>query len=234
MLTIVSERGVGSGRGRALGNFNAWRSVGFAAGQFFAGLSLVALTYMEIYFVLGAVNLAATAVTLLVTDLVEKDDQSLRLSTIRSELMTRLYPATGENTNLKSNGLHWVYIAVVLQSVTFFGLLSLLPVYLTAEVDISEALMGVFLAINPLSRVGLMVAFGVAVERFGRRSVLGFGMFGTGLFAVIMTGATVPGSLFVRQLVAGVGFVVIAASFSAVVISSQAFIGDIAPVGALR
>jgi hypothetical protein len=47
MLTIVSEREGLEGRGRAHGNFTRWRSVGLATEQFFAGLSLVALAYVE-------------------------------------------------------------------------------------------------------------------------------------------------------------------------------------------
>lgn len=231
MLTIVSEQGGIGGRGRALGSFNSWRSVGFAAGQFFAGIALVALTYLEIYFALGVVSLAATAVTLFVTNPVPDRDRDLRPAGVWSEISTRLFPARGDRSHLTSHGLHWVYAAVVLQSITFLGLLSLLPVYLTAEVGIAETLMGAFLAINPMSRTVLMVVFGVAVERFGRKSVLSFGMAGTGLFAVTLAGATIPDSLFVRQLVVGAGFVVIAVSFSAVVIGSQTFIGDVASVG---
>lgn len=231
MLTIVSEHGGLEGRGRTLGNFNGWRSVGLAAGQFFAGISLVVLTYYQIYFALAVVNLAAVAATLFVTNPVPKRDGKPRLATVWSEISTRLYPARGARSHLVSNGLHWMYVAVLFQSITFFGLLSLLPVYMTANVGISETLMGVFLAINPLSRTVLMVVFGAAVDRFGRKSVLGLGMVGTGLFAVVTALATTPPSLFVRQLIMGAAFLVIAVSFSATVIGSQTFIGDVASIG---
>lgn len=231
MLTMVSERGGLDGRGRALGNFNSWRSVGLAAGQFFAGISLVVLAYVEIYFALAAVNLAAVAVTLFVTSPVPSPDVKPRLATLVSNISARLYPARGSRVHLVSHGLHWVYLAVIFQGITFFGLLSLLPVYITAELGISETLMGVFLAINPLSRTALMVVFGYAVDRFGRKPVLSLGMVGTGLFALVTAVATMPASLLVRQVVIGAAFVVIAVSFSAAVIGSQTFIGDVAPVG---
>jgi MFS family permease len=121
-----------------------------------------------------------------------------------------------------------MYVAVCLQGVTFFGLLSLLPVYLTGEVALSETLMGVLLGSNPLSRIVLMLVFGAVVERIGRKPVLGVGLAGTGVFALILTAATIPGSPLIRKLVVGVGFGVIAVSFSATIIGSQTFIGDVA------
>jgi len=231
MLTIVSEHGGLDGRGRALGNFNGWRSVGLAAGQFFAGISLAVLVYYQIYFALGVVNLAAVAVTLFVSNPVPERDVKPRLATVWREISTRLYPASDARAHLVSNGLHWMYVAVLFQSITFFGLLSLLPVYITENVGISEALMGVFLAVNPLSRTVLMVVFGTAVDRFGRKPVLSLGMLGTGVFAVVTAVATAPPTLFVRKLVMAVAFLVIAVSFSAAVIGSQTFIGDVADVG---
>jgi len=230
MLTIVSERDEGQDRGRALGNFNSWRSVGFAMGQFFAGLSLALLAYFEIYFLLGVVNLAATAVTWFVINPTAGRDTIPRLGLVWSKFLTRLYPMRGDRSHLKSHGLHWVYVVVCLQGITFFGLLSLLPVYLTGQVNISETLMGLFLGFNPLSRIVLMLVFGAAVGRFGRKSVLGLGLAGTGVFALVIAGATLPDSPLIRKLVVGVGFGVIAVSFSAAVIGSQAFIGDVASI----
>lgn len=230
MLTVVSERDETEGHGRALGVFNSWRSVGFALGQFFAGLSLTLLVYLEIYVLLGVVNLVATAVTWFVINPVPPRSGELRLGILRSKFVARLYPARGDRSHLTTHGLHWMYVAVGLQGLTFFGLLSLLPVYLTGEVDISETLMGAFLGFNPLSRIVLMIVFGRAVERFGRKPVLGMGLAGTGLFALILTAATVPETLLTRKLIVGVGFGVIAVSLSATVIGSQTFIADVAPI----
>ncbi|MFC6976896.1 MFS transporter [Halomicroarcula sp. GCM10025709] len=113
---------------------------------------------------------------------------------------------------------------------TFFGLLSLLPVYLTDEVGVSETLMGFFLGLNPLSRIALMLVFGAAVERYGRKLILALGLLGTGVFAVVLAAATVPPPGVLRLVVVGVGFGIIAVSFSAAVIGSQTFIGDVAAV----
>lgn len=228
MLTVVSERDESQGRGRALGVFNSWRSVGFALGQFFAGLSLTLLVYLEIYVILGVVNLAATAVTWFIINPVPTRDADLRPSLLWSKFVGRLYPARGDRSHLTTHGLHWMYVAVCLQGLTFFGLLSLLPVYLTGAVDISETLMGMLLGFNPLSRIMLMLIFGVVVERLGRKPVLGMGLAGTGVFALVLTAATIPDSPLTRKLVVGVGFAVIAVSFSATIIGSQTFIGDVA------
>ncbi|MFC6976895.1 MFS transporter [Halomicroarcula sp. GCM10025709] len=115
MLTIVSERGGASRRGQALGTFNSWRSVGFALGQFFAGLSLALLTYFEIYFALAVVTLAATAVTWFVANPVPARETTLRWTTVREQVRHRLLPVRGDRSHLTTSGLHWVYVAVGLQ-----------------------------------------------------------------------------------------------------------------------
>jgi MFS family permease len=54
-------------------------------------------------------------------------------------------------------------------------------------------------------------------------------MAGSGLYAVVTGLATTPNSLLARMVVAGIGFVIIAAAFSAMTTGAIAFIGDVAP-----
>jgi MFS family permease len=231
MLAIVSEQGGAGGRGRALGEFNSFRSVGFAAGQLGAGVLLGLATWTEIFLVLAAVNALGTVAAVFVVDpTADGGSGTATPRRILAEARRRLAPATGQRAHLTQSGLHWIYVAVLLQALTFMGILSLAPVYLTDEVGVSELVMGAFLALNPASRTLLMYVFGRVVDATGRKPVLTAGMVGTAAFAVVLGVATAPATLLGRQLVTGLAFVVIAVAYSAAIIGSQSFIGDVADV----
>jgi len=231
MLAIVSEQGGAEGRGRALGEFNSLRSVGFAAGQLGAGILLGSTaTWTEIFLLLATINGLGTVAAAFVVDAVGGEGDALTLRNILAEARDRLFPAAGERAHLTQNGLHWVYLVVFLQALTFMGILSLAPVYLTDEVGVSELLMGAFLALNPASRTLTMYVFGRVVDAAGRLPVLAGGMVGTTAFAVALGVATVPATPLGRNAVTGVAFLVIAAAYAASVIASQSFIGDVADV----
>jgi MFS family permease len=230
MLAIVSEQGGAGGRGRALGEFNSFRSVGFAAGQLGAGVLLGLASWTGIFLVLAAVNALGTLAAVFVVDPAAGTGETPTLRRVLREARDRLLPAAGDRAHLTENGLHWIYVAVLLQALTFMGILSLAPVYLTDEVGVSELVMGAFLALNPASRTLLMYVFGRVVDATGRKPVLTAGMVGTAAFAVVLGVATAPASLLGRQLVTGLAFVVIAVAYSAAIIGSQSFIGDVADV----
>jgi len=228
MLAVVSERGGDAGRGRALGEFNSLRSVGFAAGQLGAGILLGLTSWAGIFLVLAAINGLGVVAALFVVDPIDTGEESLTVQNVLAETRTRLLPATGDRAHLTENGLHWVYVAVGCQSLTFFGILSLAPVYLTGPVGVSEFVMGAFLALNPASRTLGMYVFGRAVDAVGRTPVLAGGLLATAGFAVALAVATVPAALPGRMAVTAVAFLVIAAAYSATSIGSQSFIGDVA------
>ncbi|MFB6218688.1 MAG: MFS transporter [Halobacteriaceae archaeon] len=230
MLAVVSEQGGDAGRGRALGEFNSLRSVGFAAGQLGAGVLLGLASWTEIFVVLAAVNGLGTVAAVFVVDPADTGGTALTLRNVLAEARSRLFPAAGDRAHLTESGLHWVYVAVVCQALTFFGILSLAPVYLTGPVGVSEFVMGAFLALNPASRTFGMYAFGWAVDAVGRTPVLAGGLVATGGFAVGLAVATVPATPLGRMLVTGAAFLVIAAAYSATSIGSQSFIGDVADV----
>jgi MFS family permease len=230
MLTVVSEQGGTAGRGRALGEFNSLRSVGFAAGQLGAGVLLGLATWTEIFLALAAVNALGTVAAVFVVDPTDTGEATPTLATVLAEARRRLLPAADDRAHLTESGLHWVYLAVLLEALTFMGILSLAPVYLTDVVGVSELVMGAFLALNPASRTLTMYVFGRVVDVLGRTPVLVGGMVGTAAFAVVLGLATVPATLAGRQVVTGAAFLVIAAAYAATTIGSQSFIGDVADV----
>jgi MFS family permease len=199
----------------------------------------------QLYLVIAGVSLVSTLAVVFVADPTPDPDRDPArgdtarssgragrdpsLSEIRTEVKERLFPAAGERGHLKTNGLGWLYVALALRNMTVLGVMSLMPPYLTGQVGVSEFVMGALLAINPVGQAVFMVVFGRLADAVGRKPLITVGMAGSGCFAVIAGVATVPGGHLARLLVAGTGFVVIGAAFSAMTTGAIAFIGDVAP-----
>lgn len=110
------------------------------------------------------------------------------------------------------------------------GLGSVLPVFLLAEVGISEVTMGALLAISPTLRTVFMYQFGRVTDKVGRKPLIVIGLVGAGLQALALAGAQAPDALVARVSLAAMGFVIHAITFSALTTGTIAFIGDVAPV----
>lgn len=229
-FTIVSELGGVKRRGRWLGEFNSARSLGFALGQLFSGVFLAVLTSMEIFLVLAGVYFIVLIALLLLEDPTPTPSVRLTLSRFVTEVKSRLFPVGDDRGQLRTNGLHYLYGATMLHSITFFGILGLLPVYLTQEVGVTEVLMGAFLAMNPGGRTIFMYVFGHIADIRGRKSMITWGLLGSGVFALVIATATVPETMLYRKLIAGAGFLVMALALSAYTVGSLAIIGDNASV----
>lgn len=229
MLAVVSDRGGESGRGRSLGFFNSARATGFTSGQLAVGVLLGVLVPRSLYAVIVGVSLVATVAVALVADRTPAREPSL--GAVLSEIRTRLVPAAGERGHLRTNGLGWLYAALALRNMTVMGVMSLMPVFLTGPVGVPEAVMGVLLALNPAGQIVCMYLLGRVADAAGRKPLIVAGMAGSGAFAVLTGVATMPAALSARVGVAALGFVVIAASFSAMTTGALAFIGDVSPPG---
>ncbi len=229
MLAIVSERGGREGRGQSIGFFNSARGAGHASGQVLAGVLLGLLAPAALYGVLAGLSLVATVAALFVTDPTHDPDGDPTVGEVLAEVRRRLLPAAEDREHLRENGLRWLYVALALRNMTVLGVMSLMPVYLTGPVGVSEALMGTLLAINPAGQTAFMYLFGRVADSAGRKPLIVAGMAGSGVFALVAAAATLPGAVAVRAAVAAAAFVVIAAAFSAMTTGALAFIGDVAP-----
>lgn len=230
MFTIVSEHGGVDGRGRLLGEFNSARSVGFALGQFLAGVFIARFTSFEIFLVLGVTSFITLLGTVYVDDPSPIERTTPTLSDLFARVRTRLVPISGKRGEFWDSGLFSLYLGTVLQSIAFFGLLSLLPVYLVSEVGVAEVLVGVFLAINPGGRVLFMYVFGHFSDTRTHKPMILIGLLGTGVFTVTMAVASVPGAPLYRQGLATLALIAIAIALSAFTIGSLAFISAVAPL----
>jgi MFS family permease len=229
MLTVVSEHGGESGRGRSLGFFNSARAVGFAGGQVTAGVLLGALLPGGVYLTIAGLSLVATVAAAFLVDPTPDPDRDPSLSEVATEVRSRLLPAVGDRGHLETNGLRWLYVALALRNMTVLGVMSLMPPFLLDSVGLTEFLMGVVLALNPVSQSVFMLVFGRVADRSGRKPLIVGGMAGSGVFALVAAAATLPGVVAARAAVAVVAFLLIGAAFSAMTTGALAFIGDVAP-----
>lgn len=231
-LAIVSERGGDDGRGRAIGVFSSGAAVGFMLGQLLSGVLVDALDRSTGYLVIAAVAGAVAVVCLVVEDPGGGRATGGRVTPRRlwRETIRRVVPTTG-TAHLRRNGLHWLFVASFLRNSTVLGLSSLLPVYLVTDVGVSPFVMGVVLAVNPAVQILGMYGMGRLSDRVGRRTLVLFGLAGSGLHSTVLALAVLPGSVRVRALVAAAGLFTLGISFSALQTGVVAFIGDVAPDG---
>jgi MFS family permease len=110
---------------------------------------------------------------------------------------------------------------------TVAGVLSLMPVYLTAKVGATEIAMGLLLGLSPAFQTLLMYPFSRLADRIGRKSLIVVGTAGRGVaFPLLAAAITAFAVLEIRLLVAAGTFVVLVGSFSAMFSGTVAFIGD--------
>jgi MFS family permease len=230
VLTVVSERGGATGRGRSIGSFNSARSVGFTGARFFSGVLLGALAPGSVYLVVAGVSFTAMVAAAFIDDPTPDRDAEPTLTELVAEIRDRLLPSVGDRDHLTTNGLQWLYVALALRNLSWLGLASLLPIFLIAEVGASEFAMGLLLALAPVVEVAGMYAFGWVADAVGRKPLVTAGIASHVLIGVLMAAATLPADPLLGQVTAGTAMVLKGVGFSAMVAGTVAFIGDVAPV----
>lgn len=229
MLTVVSERGGASGRGQSVGFYNSAVAAGAIGGRLLVGYLLGVLVPSSMFLLVAVVTLATALVAAFLDDPTPDPDRDATLPEIVSEVRSRLLPGVDDREHLKTNGLGWLYVGMVLRNMTQKGIGSVLPVFLIAEVGVTEFAMGMLLAVSPTLRTVFMYVLGRVTDSFGRKPLITAGLVGAGVQALLLAASAVPGELPVRVGVAVLGFGVHAVTFSALTTGSIAFIGDVAP-----
>jgi MFS family permease len=227
MLTIVGQQSEG-GRGRAIGLFSSAAAIGFMIAQFAAGALIEALSRSLVYLLLAALASSVAVAVLFINEPSDHTTESISTADIATEIRTRLVPTTS-SVHLRQNGLRWLYVASFLRNMTVLGFVTLLPVYFIQDVGVSPTVMGLLLGINPAIQIGGMYVLGRLADNIGRKPLIVAGYAGSGLYAAILATATIPESVFLRAVIAGIGMVVLGAAFSAVQTGVVSFIGDVAP-----
>ena len=229
LLTIASERGGEAGRGRSIGLFSSAQAVGFAAAQLLAGFLLGAFAPWALYLLVAAFAAVVVLAALVMDDPTPDGDVRLSAGDVAREVRGRLFPSKAGRRHFRRNGLRWLYVAVFLRNATVIGTTSLAPVYLVTTLGVSEATMGVLLAINPAGQIAFMYVVGRVADGSGRKSLITLGMAGSGAYPVLTAAAAFPSSSAARIALAAAGMAVLAAAFSALRVGAVSFIGDVAP-----
>ena len=118
---------------------------------------------------------------------------------------------------------------MLFRNVTVLGVGSLLPVYIVDVIGLTEATMGVLLAINPTGQIVFMYLSGGLADRLGRKPLISVGMAASGASATLLALAGGIGTRSGQLAVAVVGMFVLAVGFSLLRVGAVAFIGDVAP-----
>lgn len=229
-LAIASHHGGTTGRGRSIGLFNSARSGGFALGYVVAGGLLEYVTPVDIYWAIAGVTFLSTIALVVVRDPTPNPDVQPTVHEVLAETRRRLAPAPDERGHLTTNGLAWLYVALVLRNIAVLGIMAIMAPYLVSVVGVSRVAMGLLLAFNHGSQVFFMYGLGVVADNVGRKPLVVVGMAGSAVFAVMAAALTLASPGLARLAFGAGTFVVLGASFSAMTIGGLAFISDVAPL----
>lgn len=180
ILTLVSESGGTADRGRSVGFYNSARSVGSIGGRLFVGYLIGVLIPTDLYLVVVALGLMGGVLTVFLHDPTPAANVSLTLSRLSSEIRRRAVPRKENAALFRENGLGWLYIGIALRNMTEKGFVSVVPVFLVADVGLSEFTMGAVLAVSPAVRIVSMYGFGRLSDEIGRKSSLSEGSVAAG------------------------------------------------------
>ena len=227
ILTVVSESGGDTNRGRSIGFFSSAQSVGDIVGRLFVGYLLGLLAPTGLYAVIAGLLLVATLLVALIADPTEARARS---DSVVAEFRRRLVPGRAHADLFAERGLGWLYVGLFFRNVSQKGLSAVFPLFLVSNVGLSNVTMGVVLAVSPAVRVVSMYLTGQLADYTGRKRLIVVGLVGSGLQCVLVVVALFPSSVLGRIGVSAAVQIVHALTFSALVVGSVAFIGDVAPV----
>lgn len=243
MLSLAGALSGPGRRGRTAGFYNSAAAAGDTGAQVLVGVLLGLLAPSRLFLVVAGVSLAATAAVALLRDpdrgqgsggepgpSSTRIDADASMQSVLRDARRRLLPTPEERRRLRSTGLTWLYVALALRHTAVKGVGSLAPFYLVSTVGVSEAVMGLLLAVGSAAQVGLMTVFGRAADAGvdDRKRLLVAGMaisggYGLGLAAApSLAGVT-------RVGVSGAAVLAVAVGFSAIDVGAIAVIGDAVP-----
>jgi MFS family permease len=230
MFTIVSEWGGSTARGKAVGLFGSAAAAGSVFGRVTSGPLLNSLSRPSVYLVVAGLGSFLVVACLFVKDPTPTHGADRDCVDYVAEIRDRLVPDPGGGMrHLRVNGLHWLYVASFLRNATILGIGSLLPVFFLSVLEVSSLVMGVLLGINPAVQVLGMYVVGRHSDAAGRKRLITGGLAGSGLYILVVTGASLLPTVSARAVVAGAGMVTLGFAYSGVQTGMVAFIGDVAP-----
>ncbi len=218
ILSITSKNSSKEKRGSNMSIYNSSRSLGIAAGRFFAGILLSLFIFRDIFWIYFVVGLGAIFSTYLIP--VKEDKGHISIDILKKSFKKVIPTKLGELWH--ANGHKYLLIAIFLRKAAMTGVASMLAVFVTTVRDLSNAQMGLIVGVGPAIQVLFMVLFGKLVDGIGRKEIYTLGFLACSTVPVIYSFSSTFYGFMVGSAVLGI-------SFSAITAGTTAFIGDIAP-----
>ncbi|MFB6074648.1 MAG: MFS transporter [Haloarculaceae archaeon] len=228
MLSIVQSLVGRTHRGRSIGFVSSTAAAGDVGAQLSVGVLLGVLAPSSLFLVIGALSLLATALVAALDDSAAAPDP-LSTRDLVANVRTRLVPDASERRRLRRTGLTWLYAGLALRHTAIKGIGALVPIYLVGRLGLPAAVMGGILAIGPAAQVGFMPLFGRLADRGNRKRLVVVGILLSAVYTLVLAASALPAGRALRAAVAAIGFVVIAAGFSAMDVGTVSIIGDSVP-----
>jgi MFS family permease len=220
-------------RAKNLAPYNTSRALGFLIGWGTSGLLIDTIGFAQTFTTLGLVGVAGFIATLLIDRDSVDAPEPVSAQEVWNNAKQRWLPSVGDTT-LQRHGLHYLYTGIFLRKAGLIGTMSLIAVYATDHVGLSASLMGLLLALNPLSQFLFITLFGRLTDIYGRKKITLFGFLFTVPVPLLLILANDPVWLatgMAKEMLFGGAYLLLGFSFAAVVEGTTAFVGDVAPDG---
>lgn len=217
---IIAEFARQESVGRHLGTLNAFIAAGMAVGSLIGG-GVADLFGLQFVFTAASIVLIVGGVSSFVV---------LGLSTfvpndLRSGERKRISKGGSDARFILASGMLLLCVDVFLRNCGFWGVTPFLSVYL-AQLGAGNTLIGLVNATNFFAQILFMPMMGWVSDKAGTRGVFSVGAFGTTLAILLLSIVGNPLAVFPIM-------VIVAFSFSSIVVASNAFAADVAPQGRL-
>lgn len=229
LLSIVRSLVGQAHRGRSVGFVSSTAAAGDVVAQLSVGVLLGLLGPSSLFLVIGSLSLLTTVLLVFLDEPRSSADTTPSLRELAANARDRLLPDAAERARIHRSGLTWLYVGIAVRHVAVQGIGALIPIYLVARLGLPAAVMGATLAVAPATQIAVVPLVGRLADRGERKRLVVGGMLLSGLYTLLVAGASLPGRLPVRVAVSAVGFVTIATGFSAMDIGAISIIGDTVP-----
>ena len=229
LLSIVRSLVGQTRRGRSVGFVSSTSAAGDVVAQLSVGVLLGLLGPSSLFVVIGSLSLLTTALLAFLDEPRSSADPTPSLRELASNARDRLLPDATELARIRRTGLTWLYVGIAVRHVAVQGIGALIPIYLVARLGLPATVMGAILAVGPATQILVVPLVGRLADRGERKRLVVGGILLSGLYTLLVAGASLPSRLPVRAAVAAAGFVTIATGFSAMDVGAISIIGDAVP-----
>ncbi|MFW6119763.1 MAG: MFS transporter [Petrotogales bacterium] len=185
VVLAVSTVSVGnsvSKSSREISFINAASSLGMFLGRMLVSLLLIILSVQNTLLLFALLVFAAAAPSLRI-----KETKRTDVRDRYGNLLHRIFPITVDPTPLKQNGLWAVYLGSFMRQLGIAGIMSIIAIYMTESVGLSESLAVLLSGINPALQFFSHLLFGRLISHIGPKISTVIGIFLSTMTAVFLS-----------------------------------------------